>query len=30
MSYIIASLPPIKCFVRREILYNFTKGHGEL
>jgi hypothetical protein len=30
MSYIIASLPPLKCFVRREYLYNFTKGHGEL
>jgi len=30
MSYIVASLPPIKCFVRREFLYNFTKGHGEL
>jgi hypothetical protein len=30
MSYIIASLPPLKCFVRREFLYNFTKGHGEL
>ena len=30
MSYIISSLPPIKCFVRREFLYNHTKGHGEL
>jgi hypothetical protein len=30
MSYIIAALPPLKCFVRREYLYNFTKGHGEL
>jgi hypothetical protein len=30
MSYIIGSLPPIKCFVRREFLYNFEKGHGEL
>jgi hypothetical protein len=30
MSYIIASLPPIKCFVKREFLYNFEKGHGEL
>ncbi len=29
MSYIISSLPPLKCFVRREFLYNFTKGHGE-
>jgi hypothetical protein len=30
MSYIVASLPPIKCFVRREFLYNFERGHGEL
>ena len=30
MSYIVASLPPLKCFVRREFLYNHTKGHGEL
>ena len=29
MSYIISSLPPFKCFVRREFLYNFEKGHGE-
>jgi len=30
MSYIIASLPPLKCFVRREYFYNFTNAHGEL
>ena len=30
MSYIIASLPPMKCFVKREFLYNDHKGHGEL
>ena len=29
MSYLVASLPPLKCFVRREFLYNFEKGHGE-
>lgn len=29
MSYIIASLPPIKCFVRREYLYNHEHGYGE-
>jgi hypothetical protein len=29
MSYIVASLPPIKCFVRKEFLYNFEKGQGE-
>jgi hypothetical protein len=26
MSYIVSALPPIKCFVKREFLYNFTKG----
>jgi hypothetical protein len=30
MSYLLASLPPIKCFVKREFLYNFEKGYGEL
>ena len=30
MSYIIASLPPMKCFVKREFLYNDHEGHGEL
>lgn len=30
MSYIVASTPPIKCFVRKEFLYNFERGHGEL
>jgi len=30
MSYIVASLPPVKCFVKREFLYNFERGHGEL
>jgi len=29
LSYIVASLPPIKCFVKREFLYNHTKGFGE-
>ena len=29
MSYIVSSLPSLKCFVRREFLYNFEKGHGE-
>ena len=29
MSYLVASLPPIKCFVKREFLYNDHKGHGE-
>lgn len=30
MSYVVASLPPLKCFVRREFLYNHTQGQGEL
>lgn len=30
MSFLIANLPPIKCFVRKEFLYDFEKGHGEL
>lgn len=29
MSYLIANLPPIQCYVRKEYLYNFEKGHGE-
>jgi hypothetical protein len=30
MSYLVSSLPPIKCFVKAEFLYNHTKRHGEL
>jgi hypothetical protein len=30
MSHIVANLPPVKCFVRREFLYDFEQGHGEL
>lgn len=30
MAHIVANLPPVKCFVRREFLYDFTEGHGEL
>jgi hypothetical protein len=29
MSYLIANLPPIQCYVRKEYLYSFEKGHGE-
>lgn len=29
MSYLIANLPPIQCYVRKEYLYDFQKGHGE-
>jgi hypothetical protein len=30
MAHIVANLPPVKCFIRREFLYDFEKGHGEL
>jgi len=30
MAHIVANLPPVKCFVRKEFLYDFQKGHGEL
>jgi hypothetical protein len=30
MSHIVANLPPVKCFVRKEFLYDFEKGHEEL
>jgi len=30
MSHIVANLPPVKCFVRREFLYDHELGHGEL
>jgi len=30
MSFLVANLPPVKCFIRREFLYDFEKGHGEL
>jgi hypothetical protein len=30
MSFIVANLPAVKCFVRKEFLYDFEKGHGEL
>ena len=30
MSHIIANLPTVKCFVRKEFLYDFEKGYDEL
>lgn len=30
MAHIVANLPVVKCFVRKEFLYDFEKGHGEL
>ena len=29
MSYLVANLPQIQCYVRKEYLYDFEKGHGE-
>lgn len=29
MSYLVANVPPIQCYVRKEYLYDFQKGHGE-
>jgi hypothetical protein len=29
MAHIVANLPLIKCFVRKEFLYDFKSGHGE-
>ena len=29
MSYLIANLPPVQCYVLKEYLYDFEKGHGE-
>jgi len=30
MTFLVANIPPVKCFVRKEFLYNHEKGHGEL
>lgn len=29
MSFLVANLPPIHCFVRKEFLYDQQRGHGE-
>lgn len=29
MSYLVANLPPIECYIRKEYLYDFEKGYGE-
>jgi hypothetical protein len=29
MSFLIANLPPIHCWIRKEFLYDFQSGHGE-
>ena len=30
MSYLVANLPPIECYVRKEYLYDLERGHGDL
>ncbi len=30
MSFLVHNLPPVQCFVKKEFLYDFEKGHGEL
>lgn len=29
MSHLIINLPPVRCYIRKEFLYDFQKGHGE-
>lgn len=29
MSYLVANLPPIQCFIKKEYLYDLEKGFGE-
>jgi hypothetical protein len=29
MSFLIVNLPPVRCYVRKEFLYDFQKGYGE-
>jgi hypothetical protein len=29
MSFLVANIPPIHCYIRKEFLYDFKKGHGE-
>jgi len=29
MSFLVANLPPVHCYIRKEFLYDFQKGHGE-
>ena len=30
MSFLVANIPPLKVLVKKEYLYDFEKGHGEL
>ena len=29
MAHLVANIPPIHCYIRKEFLYDFEKGHGE-
>lgn len=29
MSFLVANIPPVHCYIRKEFLYDFEKGHGE-
>ena len=29
MSYLVANIPPIQCYIKKEYLYDLQKGHGE-
>lgn len=29
MSYLVANLPPVQCYIRKEYLYDFKSGEGE-
>jgi len=30
MAFLVHNLPPVQCYVRKEFLYDFERGHGEL
>ena len=30
MSYLVANLPPVECYVRKEYLYDLERGYGDL
>lgn len=29
MSFLVVNIPPVHCYIRKEFLYDFEKGHGE-
>lgn len=29
MSFLVANIPPVHCYIKREFLYDFERGHGE-